>query len=89
MKIEVNIHEEEIKELLKQRVLELASTALRSSDISWRINEQIKSSWHAEIDEMVKQRLSDIPMIESEIRSAMRRKLMAQLNKLMNKESET
>lgn len=89
MKLEIDIREEEIKELLKQRVLELASTSLRSSDISWRINEMIKSSWHAEIDATVKQMLSDRPGIEDEIRAAMRRKLTAQLNKLMKQESET
>lgn len=60
MKLEIDIPDEELKALLKQRVMELASNAIRGSDISWRINETIKSSWHTEIEAMVKKMLNEM-----------------------------
>lgn len=86
MKLEIDIPDEELKALLKQRVMELANNAIHGLDLTWRISETIKWSWHEEINSMVRQMLANMPEVEAEIRAAMRSKLTAQLDKIMSKE---
>jgi hypothetical protein len=86
MKIEIEISETEIQEIIKAHLTEMVKAAVRARSTNWGVESEVKQTvnklWPETVEHQVREAMTDVPRLRDKIATVLERKLTAQLTKV-------
>ena len=85
MKFEIEITDEEVKNLLAEVAREMVGRAVRAKATSWTLEQDVKAQvnalWPQTLERHIQDEMQDVPRMKQKIREVLERKLQSQLTK--------
>jgi hypothetical protein len=92
MKIEIEISEAEIQEVLRAHLSDLIQAAIRGRSQRWGGNAEVVAAvnkmWAEAVEHHVREAMTDVPALKEKINDALYRKLTAHLTKVLKEQDK-
>jgi len=83
MKLEIEITEDEIRNVVERKVKAAIGSQTESYGADAYIKDQVKLRWQTAVNELIKEEINNSQKLKEKIRSEIERKLRAQLSAAM------